>query len=98
QIAPPAVLEEGAVARKVERDPPGAGLRARPGEARFARGLRGEREEALGKPRHFLRVPQVEGEGLGRVEDVVREARRALGELLLDRVEALALLAGQRDS
>src|SRR5581483_3089921 len=89
QVAAARVLEERAVARGVERDAPRAGLGGRVGVARLARRLRRELQQARRQAGDLVGRRQRERERLGRVEDVVREPGRALGELGLDRVEAL---------
>ena len=93
QLAPSAVLHEGQEAGHVQGDPPGAVLGRGPLLARLAGGLRGELPQARRKALDLALLAQGQGEGRGRVQDVVAEGRGQLRQLELDRVEALARLA-----
>ena len=66
--------------------------------ARLPRGLRRQVEQALRQPRDLLGRAQRQGPGLRRVEHVVAEARRQLGQLGLDGVEARLRLALEADA
>src|SRR5690606_32157000 len=86
------------VARGVERDAPRTVGRGRALVARRTRRLRRELERARWQTFHLVLAGERQRERFRRVEDVVAEARRALGELGLDCVEALLLLALEPDA
>ena len=92
------MLHEGTIGRRIKRDSPGAccgGCGVLPG---LARGLCGEFAQARRQAVGFLGRAQEEAPFLRRVEHVVREAGRDLGEFRLDAVEALLALALEADA